>query len=303
MRGDGAASLADCPVGIVPILWNNVDLPDLRAPIDALTVLDEIAAAGFDGCQFGAGFPEGDRLTAELARRRLRLAEVYASITCAASGPSTGALNGVRDRLALLDSAGGEVLVVALDIAAERSAYVGRTHLDECPKLAESGWDELAELLGAIAGDVAGRGHRAAFHPHAGTYVENPEETQRLAGILRDTGIGLCLDIAHFAVGGGDAVTAIGEYRDVLTHVHLKDVDSTVVDQLRAGSVASLQDALRARLFTELGRGALDLDGVLAALAGIEYSGWLMLEQDTSWLPPSEAAAISKSYLDTWLAS
>src|SRR5205814_859695 len=51
--------------------------------------------------------------------------------------------------------------------------------------------------------------------------------------------------------------------------------------------------------------GLLDLPGVLGALAAIGYDGWLMVEQDTSWEPPSEAAAISRHVLNAslrWLA-
>jgi sugar phosphate isomerase/epimerase len=36
----------------------------------------------------------------------------------------------------------------------------------------------------------------------------------------------------------------------------------------------------------------LDLDGVLAELAALDYAGWLMVEQDSSWLPPVDAARI-----------
>ena len=50
-------------------------------------------------------------------------------------------------------------------------------------------------------------------------------------------------------------------------------------------------DAVRARLFTELGNGALDVAGVVRALDHIGFDGWLMVQQDSTWLAPSEAAA------------
>lgn len=295
------AGLAACPIGVVPILWNNVDVADLRAPIDAATVLDEIAAVGFDGCQFGAGFPEGAALTAELERRGLRLAEVYASVPTVAGAIAPSAIDGVRERIDLLRSANGEVLVVAFDIDADRNRFVSRTTEAGCPALDAAGWNDLAALLAEIAATVGQSGHRAAFHPHAGTFIENPAETEQLVGVLRDVGIGLCLDIAHYAVGGGDPVAAIDEYRDVLSHVHLKNVDASVLDRLRSGDIATLHDALRERLFTDLGQGILDLDVVLGRLAAIGYDGWLMLEQDTSWNPPAEAATAGKSALDAAL--
>ena len=67
-------------IGCVPIVWNNVDLPDLGPPVPHDVVLDELASIGFAGTQFGRGFPEGNELRAALAQRSLRLAEWYVSL-------------------------------------------------------------------------------------------------------------------------------------------------------------------------------------------------------------------------------
>ena len=69
------------------------------------------------------------------------------------------------------------------------------------------------------------------------------------------------------------------------------------------GTIGGFDAAIRARLFTELGAGVLDLDGVLAAVAARDYDGWLMVEQDSSWPPPSEAAAIGRRVLADALAT
>jgi len=82
-----------------------------------------------------------------------------------------------------------------------------------------------------------------------------------------------------------------------VTHIHLKDVDSDVLDRLRAGSIPGQNAAIRARLFTELGAGVVDLNGVLAVAAARDYDGWLMVEQDSTWGPPSESAAIGRRVL------
>ena len=60
--------------------------------------------------------------------------------------------------------------------------------------------------------------------------------------------------------------------------------------------------AIRERIFTELGNGVLDLPGVVRALDGIGYDGWIMVEQDSSWLPPAEAAEIGGRALRAALA-
>ena len=67
--------------------------------------------------------------------------------------------------------------------------------------------------------------------------------------------------------------------------------------------LAGLGEAVDERIFTELGAGSLDLLGVLRILDGRGYDGWLMVEQDSSWSPPSEAAAIGRRVLAQALAT
>src|SRR5512135_245327 len=88
----GRSALGACPVGVVPIVWNNADLSDLTPFVPPATVLDEIARLGYEGCQTGVGFPAGSELREELGRRGLRLAEVYASLPIRADGPTADAL-------------------------------------------------------------------------------------------------------------------------------------------------------------------------------------------------------------------
>jgi len=71
-----------------------------------------------------------------------------------------------------------------------------------------------------------------------------------------------------------------------------------VLDDLRVGESAGLTGAVERRLFAPLGSGLLDLAGVVRALAAARYRGWLMVEQDTTWEPPVEAAAISRRVLE-----
>lgn len=141
-----------------------------------------------------------------------------------------------------------------------------------------------------------------AFHPHAGTFVESPDEVATLMAMTDPDLVPLCLDVGHWIVGGGEPVTAIERYGRRIAHVHLKDVDPTVLDGLHRGELEDFGAAIRARLFTELGAGALDLVGCLRALAVAGYAGWLMVEQDSSWSPPSEAAAIGRRVLALGLA-
>ena len=289
--------LAGASVGTVPILWNNVDIPELRYGTDAGAILDDIARTGYDGCQLGLGFPEGDALRATLAARELRLAEVYASIPATVDGPTAGALADVRERLRLLVAGGGEVFCVALDGSPGRNEAAGHATDADTPHMTDAAWDALVGLLRTIAAETRAVGARIAFHPHAGTFVETPAEVERLASAITAEELPFCLDVGHYLVGGGDPVAALRRYGERVSHVHLKDVDPDVLRRLRSREIGSFGDAVRQRLFTELGSGVLDLDGVIAVLAERRYDGWLVVEQDSGWSPPAESAAIGRRVL------
>jgi inosose dehydratase len=289
--------LADASIGTVPILWNNVDVADLRVGADAGTVLDDIARTGYDGCQLGLGFPDGEDLRASLAARDLRLAEVYASIPASVDGPTTGALADLRERLRVLLAGGGEVLCIAFDGTPDRDDFAGRASDPRTPRLTADGRSRTIELLETIATETRTAGARVAFHPHAGTYIETPDEIDWLARSIDAAALPLCLDVGHHTVGGGDPVAALREYGGRVSHVHLKDVDPEVLAGLRAGTVGSFGAAIRQRLFTELGAGVIDLDAILDVLAERRYAGWLMVEQDSCWPPPAESAAIGRRVL------
>jgi inosose dehydratase len=296
LRRPGDA-LPHASIGTVPILWNNVDLPDLAPQVAPETVLDEIVRTGFEGTQEGRGFPRAAALRGALAARGLRLAEVYVSLTCSADGPLPGALQAARERLRVLHDGGGDVLVAALAASVERSRVAGRALQPNAPRLTDAGWRNLAEAVDQLAEETVEDGHTFAWHQHAATYVETPPELERLASMTNPERVGICLDVGHYIVGGGDPVAALAQYGERVTHVHLKDVDPGVLDGLRSGAIPGFEAAIRQRLFTELGNGCLDLAGVLAALAKREYAGWLMVEQDSSWGPPSESAAIGRRVL------
>jgi inosose dehydratase len=283
-------SLASAPIGCVPIVWNNVDLPDLGPAVPYAEILDAYVALGYEGTQHGRDFPEGEALHAELARRGLRFAELYSAIDSDVDGLPRGAGDIARRDLGRLIAARGEVLNVALDGGGARDRWSGRV-AEGAPRWPASAFDELAALLGELA-TTAPDGVRVTFHPHTATFVEAPDEVDELARRLPGTGAGICLDVGHFIVGGGDPVAALREYGELITHIHVKDVDPAVLERLRAGEIDGFMGAVRERIFTEPGNGMLDLDGVLAELAARNYDGWLMVEQDSSWLPPVEAARI-----------
>jgi inosose dehydratase len=283
-------SLDGASIGCVPIVWNNADLFDLAPETAGVTVMDEIARLGYAGIQFGRGFPEGDNLRRELGSRNLRFVELYSALNAGPDGLAADAAETAHRDLERLVAAGGEVLVIAVHGGGERKQWSGRV-ADGAPQWDAAAFEGLATLLGELA-EATPEGVRVAFHPHTATWVESPDEVEALAGRLPGTGAGICLDVGHYLVGGGEPARAIRHYGPLITHLHMKDVDGGVLARLRAQEIDGFGAAVRERIFTELGNGVLDLAGVLETLSAIDYAGWLMVEQDSSWLAPSEAAAI-----------
>jgi inosose dehydratase len=87
----------------------------------------------------------------------------------------------------------------------------------------------------------------------------------------------LCFDTGHTVVGGGDPVELARTARDRIAHLHLKDVDTRVLDSVRDGRL-SVEEAWEKGLFCAFGEGAVDFGAVLSELDG--FDGWMVIEQD-----------------------
>ena len=64
-----------------------------------------------------------------------------------------------------------------------------------------------------------------------------------------------------------------------MSHVHLKDVDGEMAEQVRSGELPFRQSVIDG-IFKPLGAGDIDIVGFIAELEGSGYDGWYVLEQD-----------------------
>ncbi len=164
----------------------------------------------------------------------------------------------LRERCAALKlscAAIGGSLKSAIDYAHAAGAGIARVTVpkDECAR-----WVEYAGERGVIL----------VAHPHIGGDLETREQLLRY--LDERPGTYACPDTGHLALCGSDPVKTIRDLGSRCRYVHLKDIDPAKVgSHIRGGSC-----------FWELGTGALDLTGVLDALRGIGYKGWVMVERD-----------------------
>jgi inosose dehydratase len=182
--------------------------------------------------------------------------------------------------------------------AARQLASTGSTVLVLGPSSHHAGYDTSVEMtddewttflanLGRLDAIVGDAGLRTALHPHWGMAIETGRQIDRL---LDASSVGLCLDTGHAYLGGADPVAIARSAPDRVLHVHLKDVDPAKADHVRSGDTPFRQSVIDG-LFVPLGKGAVDIAGVIDALEDAGYRGWYVLEQDVSLKtdpPPGE---------------
>jgi inosose dehydratase len=276
--------------GTVPILWNNDDVPELTPHVPAERVLDEIKATGFVGTELGSNYPQ-DAMTLKSAldSRALALSGAYYCPGLADEASAEAALAVVDDWLDFLEAVGCSAVIAAEPVVKERSAIAGRVNEVGTPVYTESQWQTLARSLNELGRRCQERGMTLAFHNHAGTYVETPTEVKRLLNLTDPKYVSLCLDTGHYTYGGGDAAEAAETYINRLAYLHLKDLDATVKAEC-VRTQQSFMEALRRRVFAELGKGSVDVRRIARMLTERGWSGWVVSEQDTTWNPPLQTA-------------
>ncbi|HLI65889.1 MAG TPA: myo-inosose-2 dehydratase [Caulobacteraceae bacterium] len=270
--------------GVSPIAWANDDMPELGADTSVETILADAAQIGFSGVELGGRFPrDAGVLGPMLARERLALIGGWWS-TRLLTRSVEDEIAAMAGHIALLKALGSTVF-----IAAETSNAV---HGDRARPLAErprlSDWAGFGAALNRLAAHCAGQGLAFAYHFHLGTVVEDQADVGRF---IAATGshVGFVVDTGHAALGGVDAARLIREHPQRVAHVHAKDVRPPVFERVRRERMSFL-DGVLAGMFTAPGDGALNFAPVMAALAGIGYAGWVVIEaeQDPNLADPVE---------------
>jgi inosose dehydratase len=263
---------APCTWGV----WERtVDRDDLIPPELMLQTVQEL---GYTGIELGPpGYLGAD------ADAVLRTLEPYGLALIGAFAPLRIAdEDGFREDLAFLDQtiailaatgARGPV-VLAGDENEIRLAAAGRPDATRATALSADEFAGAAERIQSAAERARAAGVSAAFHPHTATYIESPDE---VAALLDATDVSIAFDTGHTVVGGGDPIEFAREARDRISHLHLKDVDPTVLARVRSQEL-TVEQAWESGLFCEFGTGAVDFPAVLAALGA--FDGWAVVEQD-----------------------
>ncbi|PBC54769.1 sugar phosphate isomerase/epimerase [Rhodococcus sp. ACPA1] len=253
-----------------PISWGVCEVPGWGHQLGPERVLSEMRDAGLEAAEIGPeGFLPADpqELAATLASYDLKAVGGFTPVLLHDSGHDP--VPDITGTLAAFTAAGADVLVLA--------AITGTDGYDSRPDLDDAGWKTLLGNLDRLHRVAAEQGIRAVLHPHVGTMIEKNAEVQR---VLDGSSIPLCLDTGHLLIGGTDPLELARAAADRITHTHLKDVDAEFAARVQAGELSYTQ-AVAQGMYTPLGTGDVDVEGVVRHLVASGFDGWFTLEQDT----------------------
>ncbi len=119
------------------------------------------------------------------------------------------------------------------------------------------------KMLPLVEAQVKKHGISAAIHNHGPGDRRFPTPKSAYEAVERlDPRVGLCIDIGHTVRAGADLIDSINRYHDRLLEMHIKDVT----------------EAAPKGQNVPLGRGVIDIVGMIRALLKVDYQGTFSFE-------------------------
>lgn len=286
-----------------PVSWGVEDYygPSWEQPYQR--ILDEMAECGYEATELGpyGYFPVDPQiLRPQLEDRSLKMLSSFVPLNLAEPSAAQEAVQRIQEVGELLSALGAPCIVLADHQSKTREAIAGRVPADGSASLTANQWKQVASL-GREAEQIAQAfGLDLVFHPHVGTFIETPEETERFFDAVSSSNIGLCLDTGHCLYGTGDPIAIAQQYKDILRYVHIKDIDRPVLEAAHRGGL-NFNEAIEAGVFSQIGEGALDFPAFFRTLERNGYQGWCVVEQDikfgVSTVSPKASMGASLNYV------
>ncbi len=144
----------------------------------------------------------------------------------------------------------------------------------------EEGVCFFREGLDVVGERARQKGIRVLIEPEPGLLIENSGQFIEFFEGLDTEVFGINFDIGHFYCVGEDPAALVTRLDDVTHHYHLEDIAAS-----------------REHVHLMLGDGAIDIPGVLEAIDGLGYRGFVTVELYTYANNAPEAARKSMEYL------
>ena len=134
---------------------------------------------------------------------------------------------------------------------------------------------EFARILSTLGREAADQGLALSLHHHYQQPVMHRADFDVFFSAADH--VGLTVDTAHLAKSGiTDIAGLIRDLGGVIDNIHVKDYSQAE--------------------FQLLGRGSLDFNSIIAALRGIDYGGWLCVDEEST-ASLAEGLRASREYL------
>jgi inosose dehydratase len=259
-------------VASAPISWGICEVPGWGAMLPTPRVLREMSGLGMPATELGApGFlptsPEDVRAT--LDEYDMSLIGGFTPLVLHNPEFREASIAEARRVADLFQRAGATEFISAIVFDPDWSVPTP-LNADERK--------HLMEMFAIVDEICAEYGLDQVMHSHVQTVVETKDDIDM---VLNGCDVNFCLDTGHMAIGGQDPVEFARSAFDRVGHVHLKDVNLSLVPPVLARE-KSLMAATQEGLFTPLGQGDVDIAGVVRELESRGYDGWYVIEQDTA---------------------
>ena len=280
-------------LGIAPIAWWNDDLPELSDDVSLEECLAQASEAGFSGMETGRRFPMDMTVLGPILDR-------YRVSVCGGwfSGELLdGDVEREKDRiaaqLAFFKDADAPCIVygeTARSVQGKREVPLAQK-----PVISEAEMATYGCKMSDFADWCAAQGMPICYHHHMAAVVETETE---LDLFMKHSSVPLLFDAGHMAFAGGDNLRVIDNHHTRISHVHTKDIRKEVVEKIDRTRISFL-DAVVMGAFTVPGDGDLNFASIIAALEGVGYEGWFVVEaeQDPKLNSPREMASLGRRVL------
>ena len=259
-------------VAAAPISWGVSEVPGWGYQMEPMRVFEEMRSLGLRASELGPNgyFACESRVTQAMRGSDFSIIAGFVPLTFRFPAGMVDSIESLRGTFSSLKDVGAELAVLA--IAGPVTEYESRL------RLKGRDWSMVTEALKIVEEVAKADGLRTVLHPHYGTFIETTEDSLR---VIEGSDIGICLDTGHLALAGDSPVDLVSLAAEKVRHVHLKDLDASLADQVRLGTV-SYHDAIEQGLFRPLGQGDVDIENVIRGLESAGYRGWYVLEQDVA---------------------
>lgn len=288
-------------VANAPVSWGILEVGDWGdTPYNAF--LEQLHDLDFTGTELGPpGYLPEDAMQLKRELREKQLELIAAFVPVAFANWDAEERQRIGTILRHLEDVGCASVLIS-DAGAK-----GRRGLEErfSPEasLTDGEWIAFANAIREIHAQAESLGLKVMFHHHVGSFVETPEEIEKMLELTEPIGIDLCLDTGHLTWAGGDVLTFATRYKHRIGHLHLKDIHEDRLEEARKKRL-DFVSAVQSGIFVPLGEGAIDFDAIFAMMDDIRYDGWFVVEQDRlgedtsgTALSPFEAARRSRAFL------